>query len=80
MQVLRGTFEEVMNMKPSDDIIKVELEDENTIISPMEEIKKRFKNAKMQFYTVPNSTHDYNEHEKQISKLIIDSIRNMENE
>ena len=45
MQVLRGTFEEVMNMKPTDDIIKVELENENTIISPMEEIKKRFKNA-----------------------------------
>jgi exonuclease SbcD len=45
MQVLRGTFEEVMNMKPTDDIIKVELEDENTIISPMEEIKNRFKNA-----------------------------------
>ena len=45
MQVLRGTFEEVMNMKPSDDIIKIELIDENTIISPMEEIKKRFKNA-----------------------------------
>lgn len=45
MKVLRGTFEEVMNMKPTDDIIKVELEDENTIISPMEEIKKRFKNA-----------------------------------
>ena len=25
--------------------IKVELNDENTLISPMEEIKKRFKNA-----------------------------------
>ena len=45
MQVLRGTFEEIMNMKPSDDIIKVELEDENTIISPMEKIRRRFKNA-----------------------------------
>lgn len=45
MQILKGTFEEIMNMKPSDDIIKVELEDENTIISPMEEIKHRFKNA-----------------------------------
>jgi len=45
LKVLRGTFEQVMNMKSSDDIIKVELEDENTIISPMEEIKKRFKNA-----------------------------------
>ncbi len=45
MQVLRGTFEEIMNQKPSDDIIKVELEDENTILSPMEEIKQRFKNA-----------------------------------
>lgn len=45
MQVLKGTFEEVMNMKTCDDIIKVELKDENTLISPMEEIKKRFKNA-----------------------------------
>lgn len=45
VKVLRGTFEQVMNMKPSDDIIRVELEDENTLISPMEEIKKRFKNA-----------------------------------
>ena len=45
MKILRGTFKEVMNMKPSDDIIKVELEDENTIISPMEEIKQRFRNA-----------------------------------
>jgi exonuclease SbcD len=45
MKVLRGTFEQIMNSKPSDEIIKVELEDENTIISPMEEIKKRFKNA-----------------------------------
>ena len=42
--------------------------------------KKRLKNAKLQFYTVPNSTHDYSEHEKEISKLIIDSIRNMKNE
>jgi hypothetical protein len=39
--------------------------------------EKRFKNAKLQFYTVPNSTHDYSEHEKEISKLIIDSICNM---
>ena len=42
--------------------------------------EKRFMNAKLQFYTVPNSTHDYNEHEKEISKLIIDSVRNMESE
>jgi len=42
--------------------------------------EKRFKNAKIQFYTVPNSTHNYNEHEKEISKLIIDSIRNMKDE
>lgn len=45
LKVLRGTFEEVMNMKPCDDIIKVELEDEDTLISPMDEIKKRFPNA-----------------------------------
>lgn len=42
--------------------------------------KRRLKNAKLQFYTVPNSTHDYSEHEKEISKLIIDSIRNMKDE
>ena len=45
MKILEGTFEEVMNMEPSDDIIKVELKDENTIISPMEQIKQRFNNA-----------------------------------
>lgn len=40
-------------------------------------LRQRFQNAKFQFYVVPNSTHDYHEHEKQISKLIIDSINNM---
>lgn len=40
-------------------------------------LRKRFSNAKFQFYTIPNSTHDYHAHEKQISKLIIDSIKNM---
>lgn len=40
-------------------------------------LKQRFQKAKVQFYIVPNSTHDYHEHEKQISKLIIDSIKNM---
>lgn len=39
--------------------------------------RKRLKNAKVQFHVVPNSTHDYHEHEKQVSKLIIDSIKNM---
>lgn len=37
-------------------------------------LKKRFKNAKFQFHIIPNSTHDYHNHEKQMSKLIIDSI------
>ena len=45
MKILKGTFEQVMNMEPSDDIIKVELLDENTIISPMERIRQRFENA-----------------------------------
>lgn len=40
-------------------------------------LKQRFKNAKFQFYTIPNSTHDYNEHEKQIARIIVDSVRNM---
>lgn len=45
LKVLRGSFEEVMNMKSCNDVIKVELTDENTLISPMEEIKKRYPNA-----------------------------------
>jgi exonuclease SbcD len=45
MRILKGTFEEVMNMKASDDIIKVELLDEDTLISPMDSIRQRFKNA-----------------------------------
>lgn len=40
-------------------------------------LSERFKNAKFQFHIIPNSTHSYNEHEKQISKLIIDSINKM---
>lgn len=45
MKILKGTFEQVMNMEPSNDIIKVELLDENTIISPMERLRQRFENA-----------------------------------
>ena len=45
VKILEGTFEQVMNMEPSDDIIKVELLDENTIVSPMERIRERFSNA-----------------------------------
>ncbi len=40
-------------------------------------LKKRFRNAKFQFHIIPNSTHDYHNHEKQMSKLIIDSINAM---
>ena len=40
-------------------------------------LRERFKNAQFQFYVIPNSTHDYKEHEKQMSKLIIDSIKLM---
>ena len=40
--------------------------------------KQRFKNAKLQFHVIPNSTHNYHEHEKQMSKLIVDSINKME--
>ena len=45
MRILNGTFEQVMYMEPTDDIIKVKLLDENTIISPMERIRERFENA-----------------------------------
>ncbi len=40
-------------------------------------LHQRFQNAKFQFHVIPNSTHDYHEHEKQVSKLIIDSINHM---
>ena len=40
-------------------------------------LRERYKNAKVQFYTIPNSTHNYKEHEKQISRLIIDSLNKM---
>lgn len=40
-------------------------------------LKERYKNAKVQFYTIPNSTHDYKEHEKQVARLIIDSLNKM---
>lgn len=45
MRVLRGYFDEIMKLSPSDDIIKVELLDENILISPMEDIRRVFKNA-----------------------------------
>ena len=61
LKVLRGTFEEIMNLKPTDDIIKVELEDENTIISPMEEIRKRFKNAIALVFINKDSNSNINE-------------------
>ena len=41
-------------------------------------LRERYKNAKVQFYTIPNSNHDYKEHEKQVSRLIIDSLNKME--
>ncbi|MCI9063085.1 MAG: NUDIX domain-containing protein [Clostridia bacterium] len=40
-------------------------------------LKERFKNAKFQFHTIPNSDHAYSEHEKQMAREIINSIRNM---
>jgi exonuclease SbcD len=45
LRCIRGSFDEVMKMDISDDIIRVELTDENNFLSPMEEIRKRFKNA-----------------------------------
>lgn len=64
MKILRGKFAEIMNMPPSDDIIKVELEDENTLISPMEEIRKRFKNAiSLVFINKYDLNNDFNHNE-----------------
>lgn len=44
MKILKGSFDEVMKMEPSEDLIKVELTDENDLISPMDELRKRFPN------------------------------------
>jgi len=40
-------------------------------------LRARFKNAKYQVHVIPNSTHDYHGYEKQMAKLVIDSINNM---
>ena len=40
-------------------------------------LKERLKNSKFQFYLIPNSTHEYENHEKQVARLIIESIRKM---
>lgn len=45
LKVIRGEFADIMSMSGSLDIVRVELEDTDTIISPMEEIRKRFPNA-----------------------------------
>ncbi len=45
MRIIKDTFENIMKMKKSDDLIKVELLDEEPIISPMDKIKKHFPNA-----------------------------------
>ena len=45
-----------------------------------ERLKKRYSNAKFQFHVIPNATHMYDEHEKQMTRAIIDSIQNMEKE
>ena len=46
LKVIRGNFEDIMEMQPCDDLIRVELLDDATsIISPMENLKRRFKNA-----------------------------------
>ena len=46
LRVIRGYFKDIMDMQPCDDLIRIELLDEATaIISPMENLKRRFKNA-----------------------------------
>lgn len=45
LRVIRGKFDDIMNMIPSKDLIRVELEDEIVNISPMDEIRKIFPNA-----------------------------------
>lgn len=45
LRVITGTFDSIMKMEASEDIIKVILEDNMPLISPMDEIKKRFPNA-----------------------------------
>ena len=43
--VIQGYFNDIKDMEPSNDIIRIELLDENTIISPMDELKHKFPNA-----------------------------------
>ncbi len=45
IRVIRGFYSDILAMETSDDLIRIELLDENTIISPMDELKKKFPNA-----------------------------------
>ena len=69
LRVIKGTFKEILNMTPNNDLIRVELEDTNTIISPMEEIRKKFPNALSLSFTNRIS----NENNTLMSKLEVTS-------
>ena len=57
LRVITGTFDSIMKMEASDDLIKVVLEDDTPLVSPMDEIKKKFPNAlSLSFASRNNST------------------------
>ena len=59
MRVIRGYFDDIMKMDKSDDLIRIELLDENNIISPMDDLKKKFPNA-LSLAFISNKASDEN--------------------
>lgn len=59
MRVIRGYFDDIMKMDKSDDLIRIELLDENNIISPMDDLKKKFPNA-LSLAFISNKSNDEN--------------------
>ena len=59
MRVIRGYFDDIMKMDKSDDLIRIELLDENNIISPMDDLKKKFPNA-LSLAFISNKANDEN--------------------
>lgn len=45
LRVVKGTLQEILKLEQSNDLIKVELLDKDNLISPMEQIKRKFPNA-----------------------------------
>ena len=45
LRVIKGNFNDIMNMESNEDLLKFELTNDKTLISPMQELRKKYPNA-----------------------------------